>query len=306
MSAPEVLSGYDAFIADIIIIFMFAGFSLLGLFFLHSKNMPRLALCLLMPVFFVIGGLAAYRTQYIVFHIGRELGLIDSSLASLDNMLGFNWTGYFTWVVGHPITNVILEIAYKSIWVQPLFLSAAFILFSRFENFGRLQISLPLSFALVVMIATILPALGAYQFHNMTLDHHPGVRLEFTDGMTAPIKWLRQAQLPPTLPNFADFRVITFPSWHASAAVIFTLSFWAVPFGRWPGVLLNLLMLAATPVHGSHYLTDMIVGAGLGGTAFALAAWLLAPRAAPWASASLSDAEAFVPNIKGPARQIGA
>ncbi len=135
----------------------------------------------------------------------------------------------------------------------------------RLWDFARLQISLPLSFGLTCVVATFLPAIGAYHFHGMTPAGHPGIAITFTDRAAAPLLWLRQTELQAVMPDFTELRLISFPSWHAAAAVIFMLSAWSVPVLRWLGLVLNVLMLAATPVQGAHYISDMIVGAGIGG-----------------------------------------
>jgi membrane-associated phospholipid phosphatase len=42
--------------------------------------------------------------------------------------------------------------------------------------------------------------------------------------------------------------------------VIFLLALWRVPLVRWAAVVVNILMIAATPIDGSHYLVDVIAG----------------------------------------------
>ena len=54
--------------------------------------------------------------------------------------------------------------------------------------------------------------------------------------------------------------IITFPSLHAALAVILIAGFWPVPAARWPAAALNTLMLAATPIDGSHYFVDVVAG----------------------------------------------
>jgi len=57
--------------------------------------------------------------------------------------------------------------------------------------------------------------------------------------------------------------IITFPSLHAALAVILMAAFWAVPIARWISVVVNSLMLAATPIDGSHYLVDVLAGVAI-------------------------------------------
>ena len=64
--------------------------------------------------------------------------------------------------------------------------------------------------------------------------------------------------------------IIAFPSFHAALGVILARAFWHLPWARWPGLILNLVMIVATPVSGGHYFVDVF--AGLGVAALALAA----------------------------------
>jgi len=54
--------------------------------------------------------------------------------------------------------------------------------------------------------------------------------------------------------------IISFPSLHAALAVLFIFALWPVKWLRWIALSINLVMIAATPVDGSHYFTDIIAG----------------------------------------------
>jgi membrane-associated phospholipid phosphatase len=54
--------------------------------------------------------------------------------------------------------------------------------------------------------------------------------------------------------------LITFPSYHAALGVIFATSFWTVRSLRWPGLAVNTVMIAATPIDGGHYFIDVLAG----------------------------------------------
>jgi len=41
---------------------------------------------------------------------------------------------------------------------------------------------------------------------------------------------------------------------------VYAWATWRTPFVRWIILGLNALMLAATPIHGSHYLVDLLAG----------------------------------------------
>ena len=57
--------------------------------------------------------------------------------------------------------------------------------------------------------------------------------------------------------------MITFPSYHAALGVIFAKALWTLPSLRWPGMALNILMIAATPIDGGHYFVDAFAGIGI-------------------------------------------
>jgi membrane-associated phospholipid phosphatase len=40
-------------------------------------------------------------------------------------------------------------------------------------------------------------------------------------------------------------------------------AFWPVPVARWFSAVINSLMLAATPIDGSHYLVDILAGVAI-------------------------------------------
>src|SRR5262249_43347877 len=73
--------------------------------------------------------------------------------------------------------------------------------------------------------------------------------------------------------------IITFPSLHAALAVILIIALWPIRMLRWVILVLNTVMLVATPIDGSHYFIDVIAG-----IAVAVLAVLAARACATWAS----------------------
>ncbi|WP_338329099.1 phosphatase PAP2 family protein [Sphingobium yanoikuyae] len=64
--------------------------------------------------------------------------------------------------------------------------------------------------------------------------------------------------------------IVSAPSFHTAAAVLYIAAGWRIAALRWPIVALNAAMLLSTPVEGTHYLIDMILGLGVALTALAL------------------------------------
>jgi hypothetical protein len=113
--------------------------------------------------------------------------------------------------------------------------------------------------AITSVTALFLPALGPYEFFNLTQADHPHISLLTEAKMTAPIQWLRAADFSVPVPP-ATVGLISFPSYHAATALIYIWAAWRVPYARWAVLILNAAMLAATPVQGSHYFVDVAAG----------------------------------------------
>jgi membrane-associated phospholipid phosphatase len=83
-----------------------------------------------------------------------------------------------------------------------------------------------------------------------------------------PTSALYQEQLIPALRARTFTRVdlgalrglVCAPSFHTVCAVLYILTAWPIKKLRWWLVGLNIVMLLAVPVEGTHYLTDMIAG----------------------------------------------
>lgn len=279
---PDVIGGREALTSDLDLITLATPFTILGYYCILVKHRYRTGAALLIPGLYLLGAVSMFRTQVAIFYVGRHSPLIDNVLGNTDAFLGFSWTAYFRWVIDHCFVLSLLTWAYKSIWVQPFLICVILIAQRRIIAYLTIQTALPLSFAITCIVATILPALGAYQFHGMSPDQHTGVVLEFTDQMTAPMQWLRQEELPNTLPAFRDLRLITFPSWHAAAAIIFVMAVWPTIHLRCVVAALNGLLLLGTPVQGSHYLTDILIGLLVGAAAYSLSRRLMQSHAFLW------------------------
>ena len=61
--------------------------------------------------------------------------------------------------------------------------------------------------------------------------------------------------------------IITFPSFHAVLGVMFTLALWPLRLLRWPILVLNFALIAATPIDGGHYFVDVMAGGTIGALA---------------------------------------
>jgi membrane-associated phospholipid phosphatase len=70
-------------------------------------------------------------------------------------------------------------------------------------------------------------------------------------------------------------------------AVVFPWALRTVAYVRWVGLFANAMMLTFTPLHGSHYLVDVIAGVALAIVAIPASQWLMRILAGPSARAAI-------------------
>jgi membrane-associated phospholipid phosphatase len=134
------------------------------------------------------------------------------------------------------------------------------------------------------VISALVPAIGVYQQIGLdpaTLEHlNPRAYLDQLRDF-GPVRdgTLRHLDL------FGLAGIVTFPSFHATSAVLYAWAFWPVRWMRPIALLANGAMLASTPVDGAHYFIDVVAG---------IAVAILAVVAARWMSRLLDRREAAV------------
>jgi membrane-associated phospholipid phosphatase len=108
-------------------------------------------------------------------------------------------------------------------------------------------------------IFPLAPALGGYLHHGIQPADVPFIKVHAA--------WLHATVLEPLrngtmteLGRLALEGIVTFPSFHASAAILLAWGFWGVPVVRWPALLVNATMLVSCIVIGAHYVVDLIAG----------------------------------------------
>ena len=130
-----------------------------------------------------------------------------------------------------------------------------------FFNCFNFKFTFAFGLALVVtsIISALVPAIGVYQQIGLdpaTLKNvEPGGYLQQLHDLVPTREGsLRQLDL------LGLAGIVTFPSFHAASAVLFTWALWPARWFRPLIVLANGLMLAATPINGGHYFIDLIAG----------------------------------------------
>jgi membrane-associated phospholipid phosphatase len=184
-----------------------------------------------------------------------SLPLLDGQLARLDALLfGFDWDTAAQWVANQPTLEWVLKTAYSSGALQ----IGAMLLLGSLAQPGERNSEFIWQFFTAALLTSVIfvftPALGK--------EGH----LTYMATLVA----LRSGQW--TVFDYADAQgIVTFPSFHASCGILFVYAARRHPWALAAVIPLNLLMIAATPPIGGHYLVDLLGGAGVAAGAIVVA-----------------------------------
>jgi membrane-associated phospholipid phosphatase len=198
-----------------------------------------------------------------------NLPLQDANLAFVDRLLGLDWQGYYKFVCERPALVPYIYLGYAMIiWPSlgvPIFLGTT-------RNYRRLQqftFACTLTLIVTAIISSLLPAFGTYYQYDISADT-PIFRASGYLSQLHELPLVRDGSL--RVLNLESLSgIITFPSFHAAAAVLVIWALWSVLWLRPVALIANVGMLLATPLVGGHYFVDVFAGAGLAGLAIAAA-----------------------------------
>ncbi|MBS0528598.1 MAG: phosphatase PAP2 family protein [Proteobacteria bacterium] len=187
--------------------------------------------------------------------------LQDAAVDQWDRHLGFDWVGMLTIVAAHPWLQTLFHIVYASFAVQTITTVLGLGFAGQLVRLRAFICAFIATTLLTIAVSAVIPAAGPWLFHVPD----PSIANGFLPASST--SWpvflgLRNGTLH-TLYGLRSEGIITFPSLHAGLAVLFTAALWRLRGLRWPALLLNALMIAATPLCGSHYVVDVIAGSAL-------------------------------------------
>lgn len=188
---------------------------------------------------------------------GLSRGFVDGTLERIDLALRFDWLAWYEAVAAHPMLQVVGHIAYQSIYLSPAILFAWFAWQGRRADARAFLSAYWLAAFVTIALFGAMPAEGPFAL--LWHRHIPYM----------PDSGLWQPELIPALRHHAVHAIdlgelrglVSAPSFHTAAAVLYIVTAWPIRRLRWPLLGLNVAMLASTPVEGTHYLVDMLLGA---------------------------------------------
>lgn len=212
----------------------------------------------------VFGLLAIAIITYCYLATAAALPLQDALLARMDRWLGFDWVGFVHLANSSSLLSWLLVEGYRS---TPLVLIGTVLwlcVSGQSSRLAELLALMCLTFIGIAIGTVLLPAEGAYAYHNPPIDDY------FNFGAGSGM-WHHQLLMAirSGAVRVIDFNtpnsncLITFPSGHTVLAIVTT---YALRGSRWtliPALAINGTMMISTIPHGGHYLIDVVAGAAI-------------------------------------------
>ena len=198
--------------------------------------------------------------------VSTNANLVDARLAAWDRSIGFDWLTVLQWMQAHPSIHASLGVAYGSGLPQMAFV-VVFLGFT--ARSAQLNEFMCLYFAAVLVVVALswpFPAAGPWAHYSLSAMLDASSMSHF--------HLLRDGSLR-TLDLKEMQGLISIPSLHTALAMILVYAMRGTRlFSGF--VLLNGLMILATPIEGGHYLVDVLAGAVLALTLIAFSRFWVA------------------------------
>jgi hypothetical protein len=222
---------------------------------------PAVSHCAEDVVIFMTMSLAGATASYAVAACTQ--GWTDNAMVRLDHAMGFDWRNIYALTAAHPALQISGRITYASIYASPAILLLTFARAGQRVEARMFLSSFWVAAILSLCLFRFMPTLGP-------LSHMWQGAIPYM-----PTSGVYQAELIPLLRehqmHFIDLGelrgLVGPPSFHACCAMLYILAARSTGPLRAPITLLNVAMLFAIPVEGTHYAVDLV-----GGMAVALVA----------------------------------
>jgi len=196
--------------------------------------------------------LAGTQLTFIANTLGMPLQ--NDTFTRMDSAIGFDWSSWGAFVLSHPALLRLTTLAYESYAWQPFVAVIVLALFGPPRRNAEFVLAMTLALTITIVISALLPAIEP--------GHAHGFDTPAADAMLA-LRAGQRAGLPYV-------GIVSFPSFHAAMAVLFTLAYRGLRPAFYPAAALNGLMLLSVPFSGDHYLVDLLAGIAVA----LLALWL--------------------------------
>lgn len=239
-----------------------------GMFYDRIRRDERLA-AMLFGTAFLIGMSAAFSVlNYLLLTVAGPR--IDAPLAAIDRASGIDWPAMMAVVAHYPWTNLVLQLVYISVLPQLAMLVVALGFIGKPDRIYQLCLSVAAGAAISIAIWTIAPSFGAFSVYDLppSVANHLALAL---DGHYAKDLIHLLATGPGHIAPSAAQGLIGFPSYHAVLALLVVWYARELAVIRWIALVINAVVLIATPIQGGHHVVDVLAGFAVAAAAIWLA-----------------------------------
>ena len=233
------------------------GLELLAMFYRTWRPDPKLSATLSGLAQVVATSAVAATFSYAVASTGGALW--DETLVSWDHALGLDWQAYLAFFDARPRLALIGTLAYQSLLLQLLITLACLGFSGRLRELRSFVLAFVLAAMTTDLLSGLLPAMGTYVHFGLHPTDFSHIQPAAPYLHVGTLNGLRDGTMRVMSIGTAE-GIITFPSFHAVLGVMFMMALWPLPLVRWPILVLNLALIAATPIDGGHYFVDVMAG----------------------------------------------
>ncbi|WP_082503804.1 phosphatase PAP2 family protein [Methylobacterium sp. Leaf117] len=245
-----------------------AGLELLATFYLTRRPEPRFAVTLSGLAQIIAVSAFAGLLSYAAAATGGPLW--DGTFQALDKALGLDWPAYLHTLNDHPRLGFALSLAYQSLMPQMILVVIVLGFSGRLSAVRDFVLAFMIAGLITVLLSGLMPAMAMFVHLGLRPQDFPGLNPAAAYVHLAPLSGLRDGTV--RIISLAEIEgIITFPSFHAALGVLFARFFWMSRITRWPGLAVNAMLIAATPIDGGHYFVDVGAGALIAVAAIAAA-----------------------------------
>jgi membrane-associated phospholipid phosphatase len=219
----------------------------------------------------------------------------DAALYAIDQALGLDRRAYLDFVNSRPMLATLAGYSYLSLLPQFALVPMVLLIANQLPHLRQWMLAFGLALIATSAISVFTPAVAAFVYLDLTPQVYANIASTVYTHVPT-LEALRAGTLHSIqLDNLEG--LITFPSFHTAAALMFIWALRTVPYVRWPAIVLNGALMAATPIDGAHYFIDLVGGAAVAFAALAASHWLCkrvhadrpSALAAPAAAADLAE-----------------
>jgi membrane-associated phospholipid phosphatase len=220
--------------------------------------------------------------------------LQDNALLAIDRAMGMDPEAIARYVNDHDWLAELLLRGYGLIKVMLLAVPVALTLTLRLVRLQVFVFAFSIALIITVAISTFVPAVGTYYGLHIAPSQFASLDTSLYKAQLRDILALRAGSLRH-LEMLELTGIVSFPSFHAASAVLYMWALWPVRFVGGIAAALNLLMIAAAPVIGAHYMIDVFGGVALASISIYLGKCFLNAVAPSSATQTAQPAAPMVP-----------